>query len=115
MSTESEEGSTEMEERTPETTVANIQRLESGYFAHMQSLRERIPVGDHLVDSQTGRLALIAMAGITIALFLVFPYTMFFGYTYVVVLIYLAAFIVFGKVFYDQVIRPNERAETWRD
>lgn len=115
MSNETEDRATERTERDSDTTVANIQRLESGYFAHMQSLRERIPVGQYLVEQQTGRLALVAMAVLALALFVLFPFTMFQGYTYIVVLFYLVAFVAFGWVFYEQVIEPNEKTDTWRD
>ena len=115
MSTKSEDRSAERTEQDPDTTVANIQRLESGYFAHMQSLRERIPVGKYLVEQQTGRLALAAMAAVTFALFVLFPFTMFQGYTYVMVWLYLATFVAFGWVFYNQVIEPNEKTDTWQD
>lgn len=115
MSGKPEDETTERTERDPDTTVANIQRLESGYFAHMESLRERIPVGQYLVERQTGQYALIAMAAVTVALFALFPFTMFQGYTYVVVLLYLGGFVAFGWVFYEQIIKPNEKTETWRD
>lgn len=96
-------------------TAMNVQRLESGYFDHMQSLREQIPVGEYLVRPETGRLALLAMALVTVALFVLFPFTMFYQFTFVVMLGYLAAMAVFGWVFYNRVIVPNEGPEEWRD
>lgn len=98
-----------------EVTVANIQRLESGYFDHMQSLRERIPVDDYLVTPETGRYALIAMVAITLGLLALFPVTMFYQYSYLVVVLYLVAFVVFGRVFYQRVMVVNEASEEWRD
>lgn len=97
------------------TTATNVQRLESGYFDHMQSLREQIPVGEYLVRPETGRLALLAMTLVTVALFLLFPFTMFYQFTFVVMLAYLAAMAAFGWVFYNRVIVPNEGPEEWRD
>lgn len=96
-------------------TVANIQRLESGYFDHMQSLRERIPVGQYMPQPRTGRLALLTMALVTLAFLVLFPLTMFYRFTGVVLLVYLAAFAALGWVFYDRVIVPNEGPEEWRD
>lgn len=96
-------------------TVVNIQRIESGYFDHMQSLRDRVPVADYLNDDETSRYALFLMIGITIGLFILFPFTMFYGYTYLVTLVYLVAFVVIGKLFYDRIVVPNEGTETWRE
>lgn len=106
---------TETQESEPEVTVANIQRIESGYFDHMQSLRDRIPVAEYLIAPQTGRYALIAMVLISLGLLVLFPLTMFYQFTYIVVLVYLVAFVVIGKVFYDRVMVPNEGTTTWRD
>lgn len=114
MSEQGEKTSTESVESTG-ATVANIQRIERGYFDHMQSLRDRIPVGDYLVASETGRLALVAMAVISLAFLVLFPFTMFYQFSFVVVLLYMAAFAVFAWVFYDRVIVPNEGPEEWRD
>jgi len=107
--------SQEEQNQDPSTTVANIQRIESGYFDHMQSLRERVPVGEYLVEQQTGRWALVAMVLLSLGLLVLFPFTMFYQFTYLVTVVYLAAFIVVGKLFYDSVLVPNEAAETWSD
>jgi fatty acid desaturase len=96
-------------------TVANVQRIERGYFDHMQSLRDRIPVGEYLVEPQTGRLALIAMAVVSVAFLVLFPVTMFYQFTPVVVLVFMVAFAAFAWVFYDRVMVPNEGPEEWRD
>lgn len=96
-------------------TVANIQRLESGYFDHMQSLRDRVPVANYLVEQETGQYSLIAMVLITVGLLVLFPLTMFYQYTFLVVLLYLIAFVILGKLFYDRVMIPNEETESWRD
>lgn len=106
---------TETQESEQNVTVANIQRLESGYFDHMQSLRDRIPVAEYLVAPETGRFALIAMVVISLGLLVLFPLTMFYQFTYVVIMLYLVAFVVIGKLFYDQVMIPNEETRTWRD
>jgi hypothetical protein len=97
------------------TTVANVQRIERGYFDHMQSLRDRIPVGEYLVKPQTGRLALVAMVMSSLAFLILFPLTMFYQFTPVVVTVYMVAFAAFAWVFYDRVLVPNEGPEEWRD
>jgi len=97
------------------TTAANIQRMESGYFEHLQSLRDQVPVSQYLLEETTNRLALISMAVISVALLALFPLTMFRGFSYVVILAYLAAFVVFGKVFYDRVMVEYEDIEIWED
>lgn len=96
-------------------TAANIQRLESGYFDHMQSLREQIPVGEYIVESSTSKLALFAMLLTTVATLVLFPLTMFKSFSLVVIIMWLAVFVICSKVFYDRVIVPMEGAETWRD
>lgn len=96
-------------------TVANLQRIEQGYFDHMQSLRDRIPVGDYLVEPQTGRLALAAMALTSLAFIILFPVTMFYQFSPFVVTLYMAAFAGFAYVFYDRIMVPNEGPEEWRD
>jgi hypothetical protein len=114
MSEQSEEIGTEPVESSG-ATVANLQRIESGYFDHMQSLRERVPVGDYLVERQTGRLSLVAMALISLAFLVLFPFTMFQQFTPIVVTIYMAAFAGFAWLFYERVIVPNEEPNDWRD
>ena len=96
-------------------TVANIQRLESGYFEHMESLRGQVPIDEYVVTRNTGRMGLLAMVLISLGLLVLFPFTMFYSYTYLVIVVYLAAFIVIGWVFYDRVMVPNEGTEEWRD
>lgn len=96
-------------------TVANIQRTESGYFDHMQSLRDHIPVGEYLVDEATNRLALITMAAISIGFVVLFPLTMFYQFSFVVVAVYMIVFAIIARVFYNKVIVPNEGPEDWRD
>jgi len=96
-------------------TVANIQRTESGYFDHMQSLRERIPVSDYLVEEETNRLALITMAAISIGFVVLFPLTMFYRFSFVVVAIYMVVFAIITRLFYNKIIIPNESPEEWRD
>jgi len=81
----------------------------------MQSLRERVPVGEYLVAPATGRLALAAMALVTLAFIVLFPLTMFYQFTFFVLLVYLGAFAAFGWFFYDRVMVPNEGPEAWRD
>lgn len=81
----------------------------------MQSLRQRIPVGKYLVDRETGRFALIAMGVVSIAFLVLFPLTMFYRFSFVVVLLYMAAFAVAARAFYNQVMVPNEGPEEWRD
>lgn len=114
MSEQSEEVGTEPVESSG-ATVANLQRIERGYFDHMQSLRDRVPVGDYLVEQQTGRMALVAMAVATLAFIVLFPVTMFYQFTPFVITVYMAAFAVFAWVFYDRVMVPNEGPEEWRD
>lgn len=96
-------------------TVANIQRLESGYFEHMQSLREQVPVDEYMVTRGTGRWGLIAMVLLTLGLLVLFPFTMFYGFTYLVTLLYLIAFVIVGWAFYDRIVAPNEGTEEWRE
>lgn len=97
------------------TTAANIQRIDSGYFDHLQSLRDQILVGQYLVEEETNRWALISMGVMSFALLALFPVTMFYGFSYLVILAYLAAFILFGKLFYDRLMVPYEDIETWED
>lgn len=96
-------------------TVANIQRLEAGYFEHMESLRQQVPTDEYVVTRNTGRMGLLAMVLISLGLLVLFPLTMFYSYTYLVVVIYLVAFVVIGWVFYQRVMIPNEATEEWRD
>lgn len=96
-------------------TVANLQRTESGYFDHMQSLRERIPVGNYLVNPETGRLALATMALTSLVFLVMFPTTMFYQFTPLVVTVYMVAFAAFAWVFYQRIMVPNEGPEEWRD
>ena len=107
--------SEQTEDPTETTTVANIQRMESGYFDHLQSLRERVPVGEYIADPETNRLALTSMVVVSAALLVLFPLTMFYSYTYLVIVVYLLAFVGFGKVFYDRVLIPHEETDTWED
>jgi hypothetical protein len=94
-------------------TAINVQRLESGYFDHLQSLRSQVPVGNYLIDGQTQRWALISMAVVSLIFLVAFPVTMFIQYTPVVILIYMIALAAFGKVFYDRILQPNEATESW--
>lgn len=96
-------------------TAANIQRIESGYFDHMESLRTQIPVGEYIAESSTNNLSLLAMAGAALVMLALFPVTMFRGFSLLVILLWLGAFLLFAKVFYDRVIVPNEGAESWSD
>lgn len=102
-------------ESSDTATAANIQRLESGYFDHMQSLRERVPVGEYVVESRTSKLALFAMLLATVVMLVLFPLTMFMEFSLVAIVVWLAVFVICSKVFYDRVIVPMEGAETWRD
>jgi len=97
------------------TTAANIQRMDAGYFEHLQSLRDQVPVSEYLLEETTNRWALVSMGVISLGLLVLFPLTMFYGFTYLVILAYLAAFVAFGKVFYDRVMVPYENVETWED
>lgn len=97
------------------TTAINVQRLESGYFAHLESLRSQIHVGDYLVSETTMRWALVSMAVASVLLFILFPFTMFIQFTPVVTLLYILAFVGFAYVFYERIIVPNEDPEEWRD
>ena len=97
------------------TTAANIQRLDAGYFEHLQSLRDQVPVSEYLLEETTNRWALISMTAISLGLLVLFPLVMFRGFTYLVVLGFLGAFVVFGKLFYDRVMVPYEYIETWED
>lgn len=96
-------------------TAINVQRLESGYFDHLESLRTQIPVGNYLISADTRRWALISMTVVSIIILISFPLVMFIQYTPVVILLYMIAFVGFCKVFYDRVIEPNEGTEEWRD
>lgn len=107
--------SEQTKDQTEATTVANIQRMESGYFDHLQSLREQVPVGEYIADPTTNRLALAAMALVSVTLLVAFPLTMFYSYTYLVIAVYLLAFVGFGKVFYDRVLVPHEDTDSWED
>ena len=102
-------------ESSDAASAANIQRLESGYFDHMQSLREQVPVGEYVVESKTSRLALFAMLLTTVVTLFLFPLTMFKAFSLVVIVVWLAAFVFCSKLFYDRVIVPMEGAGTWRD
>jgi len=114
MSEQTEEVGTESVESSG-ATVANVQRIEHGYFDHMQSLRDRIPVGDYLVEPQTGRMALASMVLVSLAFLVLFPVTMFYQYTPFVITVFMAAFAVFAWVFYNRIIVPNEGPNEWRD
>jgi hypothetical protein len=96
-------------------TAINVQRLESGYFDHLESLRTQIPVGNYLIDGATQRWALVSMAVISLIFLVTFPFTMFIQYTPVVILLYMIAFVAFCRVFYDRVLEPNEGTEEWED
>jgi hypothetical protein len=96
-------------------TAISVQRLESGYFDHLKSLRTQVPVGDYLIDRATQRWALVSMAVISLIFLVTFPFTMFIQYTPVVILLYMIAFVAFGWVFYDRVLEPNEGMEEWED
>jgi CBS domain containing-hemolysin-like protein len=96
-------------------TAINVQRLEAGYFAHLESLRNQIPVGSYLLTESTMRWALISMAVISVLIYILFPLTMFIAFTPVVTLVYMLAMIGFGWVFYERVVKPNEGPEAWRD
>lgn len=96
-------------------TAINVQRLQTGYFNHLESLRSQIPVGNYLVSPETQRWALISMTAVSIAFLLLFPYTMFIQFTPVVILLYMAAFVGFCWIFYNRVIEPNEGIEEWRE
>lgn len=114
MSEQTEEVGTESVESSG-ATVANVQRIEHGYFDHMQSLRDRIPVDGYLVEPQTGRMALASMVLVSLAFLVLFPVTMFYQYTPFVITVFMAAFAVFAWVFYDRIIIPNEGPNEWRD
>lgn len=96
-------------------TVENIQRIEGGYFDHMQSLREQVPVAEYMLEPATNRWGVIFMAGIAVAIAILYPLTMYYQYTYLVTLLYMILFIVFGYIFYERVMKPNEGTETWSD
>lgn len=114
MTEATENNGTESDESSG-ATVANIQRTESGYFDHMESLRNRIPVGDYLVEQETGRLALVAMAVVSVVFLVLFPLTMFRQFSFVVVAVFMVVFAAAAQVFYNRVMLPNERPEEWRD
>lgn len=95
------------------TTAINVQRLQSGYFDHLQSLRSQIPVGNYLISPETKTWALISMAVVSLAFLVTFPYTMFIQFTPVVILVYMGAFVGFCWVFYERVMKPNEGTEEW--
>ncbi|MUW13679.1 hypothetical protein GJ633_02650 [Halorubrum sp. CBA1125] len=107
------DGSTD--DQQPATTAINVQRIESGYFDHLQSLRDQVPVGNYLISSRTMRWALISMAAVSVVFFVTFPLTMFIRFSPVVILVYMLAFVGFGWVFYDRVLEPNEGTEEWRE
>lgn len=96
-------------------TALNVQRLESGYFAHLESLRSQIPVGDYLLTENTMRWALISMAVVSGLILVLFPITMYIQFTPVVTLLYMVAFAGFAHFFYKRVLLPNEGTEEWRD
>ena len=97
------------------TTAINVQRLESGYFDHLESLRNQIRVGDYLIAEKTMRWALVSMVVVSILLFILFPFTMYIQFTPVVTLLYMFAFAGFAYVFYKRIVVPNEAPEEWRD
>lgn len=97
------------------TTAINVQRLDAGYFAHLESLRNQIPVGNYLLSETSMRWALASMAIISILIYILFPFTMFIAFSPVVTLIYMLAMIAFGWLFYERVVKPNEGPEEWRD
>lgn len=72
-------------------------------------------MSEYLLEETTNRWALISMAIISVGLLFLFPLTMFYGFSYLVILAYLAAFVVFGKVFYNRIMVPYEDIETWED
>jgi hypothetical protein len=96
-------------------TALNVQRLESGYFDHLGSLRDQIPIGDYLISEGTMRWSLISMATISIVLLVTFPFTMFVRFTPIVTLGYMLAFVGFGWIFYNNVLEPNEGTEEWKE
>ncbi|WP_129116331.1 hypothetical protein [Halegenticoccus tardaugens] len=102
-------------ESSDTVTATNVQRLESGYFDHMQSLREQVPVGEYIVEPITSKLALLAMLVATVVMLVLFPLTMFRSFSLVVIVVWLVVFVICSKVFYERVIVPKEEAETWRD
>ena len=114
MSERRKEVGTESVESTG-ATVKSLQRIEEGYFDHMQSLRDRVPVGDYLVDRQTGRLSLVAMALVSLGFLVFFPFTMFYQFTPVVITVYMAVFAALAWAFYRAIIVPNEGPEEWSD
>jgi hypothetical protein len=97
------------------TTAVNVQRLESGYFDHLESLRSQIHVGDYLVSETTMRWALVSMAVVSVLLFVLFPFTMYNQFTPVVTLVYMIAYAGFAYIFYERIMVPNEAPEEWRD
>lgn len=102
-------------EEEPAATAINVQRLESGYFDHLESLRSQVPVGNYLTSLRTMKLALLSMTAVSIIFLVTFPLTMFIRYSPVVIAVYMLAFIGFGWVFYENVIEPNEGTEDWRE
>lgn len=102
-------------EPTDTVTAANVQRIKGGYFEHMESLRSQVPVGEYIAESSTNKMSLLAMAGASLIMLVLFPVTMFRSFSLLVLLVWLVAFLLFGKVFYDRIIVPNEKTETWSD
>lgn len=96
-------------------TAINVQRLESGYFAHLESLRSQIPVGEYLLSKTTMLWALLSMAVVSILIFILFPLTMFIQFSPIVTLLFMAAFAGFAYAFYERIIVPHEGSEEWRD
>lgn len=96
-------------------TAINVQRLESGYFAHLESLRSQIPVGDYLLSKTTMLWALLSMVVVSVLIFILFPLTMFIAFSPIVTLLFMAAFAAFSYVFYERVVVPNEAPDEWRE